>query len=135
MIEPVNSGGRFKGNGGAATVETVADILEHELQPLIKDWLIRVGKEPDLTSVTLNHDERPGHLPHLLHDVIRRLRMDAGTKAQISKAAATHGDLRRKQGYTVAMMVEESSLLQVCIFTRLHQNVAQLEFSALLPML
>src|SRR6202023_836684 len=67
------------------------------------------------------------------HDVIRSLRLDAGTKAPISKAAAEHGDLRRKQGYTVAMMVEESRLLQVSIFTTLHENVKQLEFSALLP--
>jgi hypothetical protein len=68
-----------------------------------------------------------------MHDVIRRLRLDAVTKAPISKAAAEHGDLRRKQGYTVAMMVEESRLLQVSIFTTLHQNVKQLEFSTLLP--
>src|ERR1700688_3945604 len=67
-----------------------------------------------------------------IHDVIRRLRLDAGSKAPISKAAADHGDLRRKQGYTVAMMVEESRLLQVSIFTILHQNVKQLEFTALL---
>jgi hypothetical protein len=59
--------------------------------------------------------------------------MGAETKAPISKAAAEHGDLRRKQGYTVAMTVEESRLLQVSIFTVLHNNVTQLEFSTLLP--
>jgi hypothetical protein len=83
--------------------------------------------------IPLNHDERTGHLPHLLHDVVKRLRLDAGTKAPISKVAADHGDLRCKQGYSVAMMVEESRLLQVSIFTTLHQNVKQLEFDALLP--
>ena len=30
-----------------------------------------------------------------MHDVIARLRLDAGSKAPISKAAAVHGDLRR----------------------------------------
>ena len=83
--------------------------------------------------IPLNFEERTGHLPHLLHDVISRLRLDAGTKAPISKAASDHGDLRRRQGYTVAMAVEESRLLQVSIFTTLHRNVKQLEFSALLP--
>ena len=83
--------------------------------------------------VPLNHDQRTGHLPYLLHDVIKRLRQDTGTKAPISKAAADHGDLRCKQGYTPAMMVEESRLLQVSIFTTLHQNVKQLEFDTLLP--
>ena len=119
--------------GAATTVETVADILERETHTLIEGWLIRVERESDLANIRLNHDERTGHLPHLIHDVICRLRLDVGTKAPISKAAAAHGDLRRKQGYTVAMMVEESRLLQVSIFTTLHNNVTQLEFSALLP--
>ena len=116
-----------------ASIESVADILERELQEVIVDWLARVEQEPDLTCIPLNFEERTGHLPHLLHDVIARLRMESGTKAPISKAAADHGDLRRKQGYTVAMAVEESRLLQVTIFSTLHKNVKNLEFSALLP--
>src|ERR1700675_3563480 len=116
-----------------ATIESVADILERELQTVIVDWLARVEQEPDLTCIPLNFEERTGHLPHLLHDVIARLRLDVGTKAPISKAAAEHGDLRRKQGYTVAMAVEESRLLQVTIFSTLHKNVKNLEFSKLLP--
>ena len=132
LSKPVESAKGSKGSSGAATVETVADILEREIYPLIEEWLIRVEKESDLMHIPLNHQERTGHLPHLIHDVINRLRLDVGTKAPISKAAADHGDLRRKQGYTVAMMVEESRLLQVSIFTTLHQNVTQLEFSTLL---
>jgi hypothetical protein len=65
--------------------------------------------------------------------VIKRLRLDAGTKAPISKAAAEHGDLRRKQGYTVAMAVEESRLLQVTIFSTLQKNVENLASDKLLP--
>jgi hypothetical protein len=49
------------------------------------------------------------------------------------ETAVEHRDLRRKQGYTIAMMVEESRLLQVSIFTTLHENVKLLEFSTLLP--
>ena len=116
-----------------ASIESVADILERELQSVIVDWLARVEEEPDLKCIPLNFEERTGHLPHLLHDVIARLRLDAGTKAPISKAAAEHGDLRRKQGYTVAMAVEESRLLQVTIFSTLHKNVKNLQFDLLLP--
>jgi hypothetical protein len=122
-----------KRSGGVVAVDSVADILERETPNLIQEWLALVEKEPDLTCIPLSFEERTGHLPRLLHDVIKRLRLDSGTKAPISKAAADHGDLRRKQGYTVAMAVEESRLLQVSIFTTLHKNVNQLEFSALLP--
>jgi len=120
-------------NGDTATIERVADILERELKTVIADWLARVEREPDLKRISLDFEERTGHLPLLLHDVIARLRLGAGTKAPISKAAAQHGDLRRKQGYTVAMAVEESRLLQVTIFSTLHKNVKNLEFSLLLP--
>jgi len=98
-------------NGGAVSVESVADILERELKPLIKDWLLRVNRERDLMSIPLNFEDRTGHLPNLMNDVIARLRLDTGSKAPISKAAAMHGDLRRRQRYTVAMVVEESRLL------------------------
>jgi len=133
MIKTAAAVRRVNGSGGTGAIESVADILERELQHVIKDWLARVDQEPDLTCIPLNYNDRTGHLPHLLHDVIARLRLDAGTKGPISDAAAIHGDLRHKQGYTVAMVVEESRLLQVTIFSTLHKNVKHLEFSLLLP--
>jgi hypothetical protein len=115
------------------TTESVADILERELDPLIHDWMQLVEKQDDLMAITLGYEDRTGHLPVLLQEVIARLRLDAGTKAPISVAASHHGDLRRKQGYSVAMVVEESRLLQVCLFTTLHKNTNRLEYSKLLP--
>src|ERR1700738_241363 len=132
MNKSMGAAGAAKATG-TATIESVADIIEREHQNVIVDWLARVEEEPDLRSIPLNFEERTGHLPYLLHDVIARLRLDAGTKAPISKAAAEHGDLRRKQGYTVAMAVEESRLLQVTIFSTLHKKVKNLEFNSLLP--
>ena len=120
-------------NANAGPSESVADILERQQDVVIKEWLDRVEKEPDLNSIPLNFQERTGHLPQLLHDVIRRLRLDEGTKAPISEAAGHHGDLRSKQGYTVAMAVEESRLLQVSIFSTLHKSQKHLQFSAVLP--
>jgi hypothetical protein len=123
----------LKGSGDAVAIETVADVLDRELYAVIQDWLSRVEREPDLTCVPLSFEDRTGHLPQLLHDVIARLRLAAGTKAAISAAAAIHGDLRHKQGYTVAMAVEESRLLQVSIFSMLHKDVKSLDLSTLLP--
>src|ERR1700693_4962007 len=121
-------------NNGTPTVhtESVADILERELKPVIHDWLALVEKQQDLMTIKLSYEDRTGHLPALLREVVVRLRLDAGTKAPISVAASHHGDLRRKQGYTVAMVVEESRLLQVCLFTTLHKNNSQIEYSKLL---
>ena len=122
------------GNDGAraAPIESVAGILERQLETTIHDWIAMVEKEPELTRISLDYEERTGHLPKLLHDVIARLRLDAGAKSPVSVAAGHHGDLRYKQGYTVANVVTESRLLQVCIFTTLHKNTKHIDFSRLL---
>jgi hypothetical protein len=123
-----------KNNGTRdAATESVADILEREHDALIHDWIQLVEQQDDLMAITLGYEDRTGHLPALLREVIARLRLDAGTKAPISVAASYHGDLRRKQGYSVAMVVEESRLLQVCLFTTLHKNTSRIEYSKLLP--
>jgi hypothetical protein len=113
--------------------ESVADILEQELDPTIHEWLGLVEKEPDLIRIPLNFEERTGHLPRLLNDVIARLRLDKGLKAPVSIAAGHHGKLRLNQGYTAAMVVDESRILQVCIFSTLHRNERRVIFSKLLP--
>jgi hypothetical protein len=55
-----------------------------------------------------------------------------GTRALVSHAAAQHGILRRDQGYTPAMMVEESRMLQVSIFQTLEHNLTSVNFNLLL---
>src|ERR1700687_1650387 len=132
MAKSINSARVAGGNSDAVTIETVADILERDLDDVIQEWLVRVDKEPDLAAIPLNFEDRTGHLPQLLRDVIVRLRLDDKTKAPISLAAAHHGDLRAQQGYTVAMAVEESRLLQVSIFTTLHKSQSQLDFEKVL---
>ncbi len=117
----------------SSRTESVADILEQELDPTIREWLALVEKEPYLVRIPLNFEERTGHLPRLLHDVIARLRLDKGSKAPVSVAAGQHGKLRLKQGYTAAMVVDESRILQVCIFSTLHRNERRVIFSKLLP--
>ena len=133
MNKSVNSASADGRPARPVTRETVADILERSLETVIREWMTRVDKEPELTTIPLSFDDRTGHLPQLLRDVIVRLRLDDGTRAPISEAASHHGDLRAKQGYTVAMAVEESRLLQVSIFTILHRSQKHLEFSRVLP--
>jgi RsbT co-antagonist protein rsbRD N-terminal domain len=118
---------------GVVGVESVANILERESRAVTEDWYSRVELETDLRSIPLNFEERTRHLPQLLHEVVARLRQDPGSKASVSKAASIHGGMRRTQGYTAAMTIQESRLLQVTIFSMLHRNVRCLDFATLLP--
>ncbi len=112
--------------------KSVADILEHDLEVTIQYWMALVQKDAELTCIRLNFEDRTGHLPGILADLIYRLRLPIATKADVSIAAREHGDLRRKQGYTAAMVVEESRILQVSIFNTLQNNLARVDFSKVL---
>jgi DNA-binding response OmpR family regulator len=115
-------------------VESIAAILEEEAHSTIKHWLELVDLEPEIITVALDSDARSAHLPRLFRDLIHRLRFPQplGTRALVSPAAAEHGLLRRRQGYTAAMMVEESRMLQVSIFQTLQNNLFRVNFSLIL---
>jgi hypothetical protein len=115
-------------------VESVATILERSVQSTIEDWFQHVQVEEKLMAVPLSYEQRCGHLPQIFRDLVYRLRSSKslGTKEVMSIAAAQHGVTRRKQGYTAAMLVEESRMLQVSIFQTLQNNLPSIDFSVLL---
>jgi DNA-binding response OmpR family regulator len=112
--------------------ESVATILERDSEVTIQNWLDLVEDDAELTCIPLARTDRTGHLPKLLRDIILRLRLDSGTEAPISMAARDHGEMRREQGYTVPMVIEESRKLQVSIFRTLQRNLRSVDFSKVL---
>jgi DNA-binding response OmpR family regulator len=116
----------------ALTKERAATILQREMDSTIQNWMSRVERNDQLTAILLTRQERTGHLPLVLGDLVRRLRLAPDAKVPISSAARLHGGLRRAQGYTVAMVVEESRMLQVSIFNTLQNNLGSVDFSTVL---
>ena len=82
-------------------------------------------------------EERTGHLPRLIEDLVSRLNRPITGSPQDSDAicspAVMHGELRYAQGYTPEMLVHESRILQVTLFGTLKDNMNALDFSLLLP--
>jgi hypothetical protein len=113
-------------------VESVATILENDRDAAIQYWMELVKHDEELICIPLSFEDRMGHLPPLFADLVNRLRYPPTAKANISIAAREHGDLRRTQGYTAAMLVEESRILEVSIFSTLHNNLRRLDFSKVL---
>jgi ActR/RegA family two-component response regulator len=114
--------------------ESVASILETDRDRIIQLWLSRVEEHPALMKLPLSSQERTGHLPLLLRDLVERLRRprSVDVKHPDSKAAHEHGMMRRKQGYNAPLIVEESRMLQVSIFQILQDNLARVDFSLVL---
>jgi DNA-binding response OmpR family regulator len=117
--------------------ERVAAILQRCMPGIVEDWLARVKQIKELNHLPLSPEARTGHLPKLIEDLIVRLRKSSATTkdsdAIFSTAAVAHGKLRYLQGYTPAMLVHESRILQVTLFGTLQSNLSRLDFSLLLP--
>lgn len=120
-----------------AEKERVSTILQRCSANVVEGWLARAKKNNELNQLLLSDDERTGHLPRLVEDLIFRLsKPNVAAKesdAMFSDAAVAHGKLRFKQGYTPAMLVHESRILQVTLFGTLQDNLNFLDFSLLLP--
>jgi DNA-binding response OmpR family regulator len=112
--------------------ERVEAILDRDVDRTIKHWMMGVEQNEELAALPLTTSERAGHLPKLMADLVRRLRLLPNAKVPVSSAAHDHGVLRHMQGYTVAMIVEESRILQVSIFNTLQNNLGIVDFSTVL---
>jgi DNA-binding response OmpR family regulator len=117
--------------------ESVGAILLRCSTGIVESWLTRAKQSSELNRVSLSDEERTGHLPKLVEDLALRLSKPSATDkdsdAVFSAAAVAHGKLRYLQGYTPAMLVQESRILQVTIFGTLQINVESLDFSLVLP--
>jgi ActR/RegA family two-component response regulator len=114
--------------------ESVSGILESDHEPIIQQWMKRVSAHKQLMSIPLSFQERTGHLPQLLEDLVARLRRPHSLEGMNLESASAHehGKLRRAQGYSAALLVEESRILQVSIFQTLQDNLARVDFSLVL---
>jgi CheY-like chemotaxis protein len=115
-------------------IETVAAILERTTEAAVQEWYSRVEAEPTLMSIPMGRQERCAHLPVFFHELVARLRSDRpiGASELASAAAVEHGSNRFRYGYTAAMLVEESRILQVSIFNTLQNNLVNIDYSVLL---
>jgi DNA-binding NtrC family response regulator len=70
-------------------IESVATILEHSIQTTADAWFERVEKDKKLTTISMSHEQRVGHLPKVLIDLVNRLRSfsSLGSRELVSVAA------------------------------------------------
>jgi len=113
--------------------DSVAAILERELEPTIKEWLRRVNLVPELLQIPLSDKDRTRHLPAMFRELIFRLRLPNDAHRPIYVTAGAHGQRRKAQGYSPSMLVEESRIFQVVTFQTLHLHHSELDQIRLLP--
>jgi hypothetical protein len=93
-----------------------------------------VEQVEELTALPLSPKERTAYLPEMIGNITSRLRLTRVIEAidTLCPAAVAHGQIRHRQGYTAPLIVQESRILQVCIFETVERNMATVNFPTLM---
>lgn len=113
-------------------VRRVAEMLAENVDAILEEWLKRAKADPQLAAIRLTDEERINHLPIVLEEAVTRAGAPDGERADASEASRIHGQVRRRQGYTVPMMLEERRLLAVVIGETVQANLLGIDISNLI---
>jgi CheY-like chemotaxis protein len=115
--------------------EGAAAILDRDANVLIERWSARLESVAQLADIPVTVPERTEHLPEIIRSITARLRVSRVIDAIDTPCAAAvaHGKLRYRQGYSAPLIVQESRILQVCIFETIERNLASVDFTSVLP--
>ena len=108
------------------------DIIEQNLDSIVKHWLSAVNKETEIAAIPLSDADRQDHVPRLLQQALEKARGRQLTP-EFTDAAELHGALRRKQGYTVPLVVREAKILFRALADCVQQNLLAIQVSYLIP--
>lgn len=112
----------------------VGVILEENGEQICQEWLQAVKADHEISSIKISDRERTDHIPGLLKEIMKGLKTNAPhRRPEELKTAAAHGKTRRKQDYTIPMLLEEACILRHVICDFLQRNLLAVEISSLIP--
>jgi len=108
------------------------DIIERDLDSIVKQWLTAVKKDEEISAIPLSDSDREDHVPLLLQQSLERARGRQLTPED-TDAAKLHGAVRRKQGYSIPLVVREAKILLRVLADCVQQNLLAIQVSYLIP--
>lgn len=112
--------------------QRLPDIIEQHQEQILQQWLALARNDPEISAIEMRDADRTDHVPRLLKEALERARGRQLT-SEDAEAAALHGITRRKQGYTVPLLVREAKLLLRVIAECVQQNLLAIQVSNMLP--
>jgi ActR/RegA family two-component response regulator len=109
-------------------------LIRENTEAIIENWLRECDRDQQLEQIPLSRDERIDHLPGLLRQLANRLDKSPGINdKQVLESAAAHGETRRRQGYSIPLIVVESLLLYRVIADLVQSRLVEMDISSIIP--
>ncbi|MGI9103409.1 MAG: response regulator [Terriglobales bacterium] len=112
----------------------LATFLHDHMESIRTRTLALMKSHRKLGALPLSDEERVDHIPELLKYVVRTIESGNGDSlSEQSRAlAAAHGRARRRHGYTIAMIVDDTRVLEQAIYDLVQEGLLELDLSHLI---
>jgi len=115
------------------SIVRLAHLLRRHEPEIVADWLTMCNGDGEIRSIPLDDRARADHVPVVLAEVFEMLEEHRGVVSEIALAAASrHGHERRRQRYTLAMLLKESRFLRRAVLTAVQRHLLEVNISFLL---
>jgi len=110
----------------------LTEIVGDNIPEITEEWLDAIRADPILSAIRISDEARTDHVPRVLEIGIRIASGDKIAELETS-AARDHGIIRRKQGYTVPLLVRETRFLEDVVASCIQDNLLSVQVSYLIP--
>lgn len=115
--------------------QSLGDFLGKHVSDVVDRALQSMKTHPRLGRIPISDSERADHVPELVLGIVRQLRSSRpdDPPMEICRAGATHGELRRQQGYTQEMLVDDTRIVDSSIYACVQDHLLNINLSNLIP--
>lgn len=117
----------------ASSARRLKELVKQNRSLIQKQWLTHSQADPDLSSVEIGAKKRTAPILPVIEESMKAMRLNLKDMATAPmKAAAQHGRLRQRQGFTPMGLIEEYNLVRRCVFALAQENLRQMDAQVLL---
>lgn len=106
-------------------------LLKEQATQISRNVLAGMKQQASLSALTLGDEARIQPLAKLVTAALERIEGD-GPDAELQNVALDYGRQRKKQGYSVAMVIAEFQLLKQAVYDVIQANLVVTDFAGLL---
>jgi DNA-binding response OmpR family regulator len=114
---------------------SLSTFLERYGEEVVGRALKAMKAHPRLSKVPLSDSERVDHIPIILREVVKQLESQQPEEptSGTHRAGAEHGKTRRRQRYSVSMLVDDTRILDTAVYDSVQDHLLELDLSRLVP--
>jgi ActR/RegA family two-component response regulator len=109
----------------------LTEIIAEHLHVITAAWIAECRNDPELSAIHISDPERSDHVPRVVQQALG-IALGNSLSDQTTSAARDHGRVRKRQGFTIPMLIRETRLLQGRIAECVQVNLLSIEISHLL---